>query len=67
MHFLQFYKQPPTATDTVTRNGRTENVSVKIQCISAMNEYVKKSPEVNLVHDFSFALSTRYIFKFINL
>ncbi|RDD45950.1 Nuclear pore complex protein Nup98-Nup96 [Trichoplax sp. H2] len=36
---------PPSATDTVTRNGRTENVSARIQCISAMNEYIKKSPE----------------------
>lgn len=46
MYYLHF-NQPPTATDTVNRNGRTENVSVKIQCISAMSEYVKKSPEVS--------------------
>ena len=38
--------QPVPGTDTVIKSGLTQNVSTKLQCITAMKQYEDKSLEV---------------------
>ncbi|MFH4975619.1 hypothetical protein AB6A40_002328 [Gnathostoma spinigerum] len=40
--------EPPTATDTMLRNGANQNINTKHMCISAMKQYEGKSLEVGI-------------------
>lgn len=37
---------PPTSQDTMVKNGQTQNINTRHQCITAMKEYQAKSLEV---------------------
>ena len=37
---------PPSGQDTMVKNGVTQNINTKHQCITAMKEYEAKSLEV---------------------
>ncbi|CAP28760.2 Protein CBR-NPP-10 [Caenorhabditis briggsae] len=43
---------PPIASDTMMRNGTTQNISTKHMCISAMNKYIDKSMDELRVEDY---------------
>ena len=37
---------PPASQDTMVKNGQTQNINTRHQCITAMKEYQSKSLEV---------------------
>lgn len=48
--------EPVTGTDTISKNGVTQNVTTKLQCVSAMKQYETQSLEVSKLHVQSFAI-----------
>ncbi|CAI5445511.1 unnamed protein product [Caenorhabditis angaria] len=44
--------EPPIASDTMVRNGSTQNISTKHMCITAMSKYESKSIEELRIEDY---------------
>ena len=49
---LHYAVQVVTSTDAIMKNGVTQNVSTRNQCITVMNQYEGKSIEVKLLSAF---------------